>query len=94
MKFTKKAFAAWLSSMPSRKRVGDPEHVLTCPLCQFLKEQGAKSVVMGITSRTVDGVRHENPRWAATFQRLICLHVDNDSGKTITAGTALRYLNA
>lgn len=92
MKFTKKAFTQWLNGKRSGEKVGNPESIHNCPLCNFLMSQGAKSVSMGFSGRTVDGKRYGNPIWAAAFQSAVCKHVDYDETKYITAKTAFTYL--
>ncbi len=92
MKFTKKAFTEWLNSKRDRESVGYPEDIRKCPLCEFLKSQGAESVSMRIHGRTVNGVWHSNPRWATLFQESVCAYVDTDDRRYITAKTAVAHL--
>lgn len=93
MKFSKKAFKAWLESKTRQKVVGRPEHILRCPLCEFLKEQGAKRVIMHIDYRRVDGRQMvANPQWAQKFQIDACAVVDGDDSIQITAKRALSFL--
>lgn len=91
-KFTKKAFAEWLRSLPPRVSVGQPERSAYCPLCNFLKAQGAQTVWMGFTSRGVDHRIFDNPLWATKFQQLAIRHVNADRDRYITARTALAHL--
>lgn len=92
MKFTKKAFAEWLDSKRDRAIAGNPQDRLRCPLCSFLKSQGAKVVNMSFETRVVDGRVYSNPKWAEAFQKLICNHVGEDLDKRITVKTAAAYL--
>lgn len=93
MRFSKKAFQEWLESKTNLTRVGRPEHVFKCPLCEFLKAQGAKSVYMTFDFRTVDKVHTENPMWARKFQHAACDFIEIDDGRRqITAKRALSFL--
>lgn len=93
MNFSKKAFTKWLEGKTRQRSVGRPEHVNHCPLCEFLKEQGAKQVFMLITHRRVNG-RQEiaNPQWAQKFQIAACEVVEGDDNLKITAKRALSFL--
>lgn len=92
MNFSKQAFRAWLESKTDRTRVGRPEHTEHCPLCQFLKEQGADHVRLHMTFRLVDGKQTSNPEWAFKFQRAACDYVKENVERNITAKTALSFL--
>jgi hypothetical protein len=90
-KFTKEAFVAWLEEFSPREWVGRPEHQVDCPLCHFLKAQGAKTVWMHFNEKRVNGKSSSNPRWASQFQVAACNYVA-DVDTRITAKTALSFL--
>lgn len=95
MDFTEKAFRKWLESKTDLKRVGYPEYTNNCPLCQFLREQGASIVWMSIMSRRVDeGFSLHNPQWSIDFQLAACKFVESDPDRQITAKRALSFLEA
>ena len=92
MKFTKKAFRVWLESKPSRAQVGQPEDRRHCPLCEFLKSQGASGISMDFRDRVVNGKLSTNPLWAQNFQYATCDFVSPDTSRSITAKRALSFL--
>lgn len=93
MKFTKKAFRTWLESKKSRAPVGKPEDRRHCPLCEFLKSQGASDITMDFTNRIVNKMHSINPLWAQKFQIAACDFVNPDTSRGITAKRALLLLS-
>ena len=92
VKFTKKGFESWLSEKSDRSLVGNPESPTDCPLCRFLRDQGAEDINMSISDKNIDGRFSENPLWAINFQRRACDHVDANITRRITAKKALSFL--
>lgn len=92
MKFSKRAFTEWLESKTALTRVGKPEDTGNCPLCEFMRDQGAKRVLTFIARREIDGKSYPNPEWARKFQLAACEFVKTDTERQITAKRALSFL--
>ena len=91
MRFSKRAFKAWLESKVGRS-VGNPTNRHYCPLCEFLRAQGAEDVIMMPSYRQVDGKGTDNPIWARKFQHNAMNHVEHRGWVTILAEEALTCL--
>lgn len=93
-KFSKSGFIKFLESVGPRKSVGDPNDSNDCPLCRYLKQQGAFYVSMGIRSRSVNDttVRTQNPQWAKDFQEEAIKRREGSNRRSMTAGAALKVL--
>ena len=92
MKFTKKAFRTWLEDQKSMTQVGQPEDRRHCPLCEFLRSQGASEVTMTFEDRIVNKKYSNNPMWAHSFQLAACDFISPDTSRGITAKRALSFL--
>lgn len=68
IRFYKRDFRAWLVEK-QRVMVGLPSEIKKCPVCNFLRSRGAKTVEVQITHRRVDGQRHEHNKWQRDFQK-------------------------
>lgn len=68
IRLVQREFRIWLRQR-QRFVVGDPNSPTNCPLCQFLKQKGAKTVRMGFSTRTVNGVPQGNSPWQRNFQK-------------------------
>lgn len=68
IRLTKKGFRAWLVKN-QRVIVGLPEEPDNCPICRYLKSEGAKKVLIQIGYRLIDGESHTHCKWQRRFQR-------------------------
>lgn len=68
IRLTKKDFRSWLEKNRS-KIVGNAESPDNCPICRFMKSQGAKTVEVQISYRRIDGRNYAHSLWQRNFQR-------------------------
>ena len=88
-KLSRKDFKLFLEGL-DKKYAGNPNNPHACPLCKYLKKQGANHVVMDIAFRKIDfGYWRSNPQWVKDFQ-VAAIAVSD--GRNMRAKAALKVL--
>lgn len=93
IQLTRTGFAKWLKEN-NRKGVGVPSDANHCPLCNFLKSQGANDVEVQIEHRVVDGRKTLNTSWQRYFQNHSMQNMWKNPSHKIRGTAALKILNA
>ena len=93
IRLDKVGFRRWLSKNEG-KIVGPIESRSSCPMCRYLKSEGAKKVLMSINYRYVDGKIYDHRGWQRTFQ-IKAMSFQNVNGfNALRGGEAIDILDS
>ena len=92
IRLTRAGFRRWLAKNRG-KIVGFPESHHYCPMCKYLRSEGAKNVYLDIKWRRADGDTYTHSKWQRDFQRLAMRRQRELDGVGLRGREALQVLD-